>query len=725
MNKKFLMIVSFSIIFLLAISAVSAEDPNSNQTFSHIQDLIDNADEGSTIELDGIYTGNGTEITIDKTLTIKGSNVILDADNKSRTFYITAKNVKLEGLTIINSYFTSDEDRIVPAGAIYNVADGLTVTNCTFKDNTVNCTYIGAFGGAILNGGANSVISNCTFINNYAYCLQPDGDNHPCGGAIFNNRTNFTVYNSIFIGNVAHTIVGPQSQSGDMGGAIYIEENDTLIEKCKFIDNSAFSGGAIYAANYAQQGPCNFVVKDSYFENNFNSSIKTFSEFSNITNCIFYNNSSPVGGAIDIRSHNISVIDGCIFANNHAIYTENDDESGCGGAIMLDSSMDVNTQWIIKNSLFTGNIADINGSAINAKSDENDNTNLVVYNSTFISNTAGNSFLIYLVGYDDTESFNAKINNCIIENNKGNGVIGASIFSIFGSDPELFNINANENYWGLNNTDALPEDIINILDNEYAPETWILMSIYGPEGNASTDAPTNFTIALDTLTDGKDASEFTGDLPVYGGYLKVNDELIRAMLPANGEELNIDYTFSDVGNYDVLVVSSLTGKELARVNVNVGEPKYTLEVLEKDSFNVNVGDTFKIKYKLSNIGTATGHNVDTIFVIPKGLEFVSASVDIGTFEYSEQFSGYVWHIDEVVVGDPFLNLTLKAIKPGNYQMSTTVGLWEVLSNAAVVDVSVNSTNASDNGVSTLPQTGNPLVALLLTLFVLPIVARKK
>ena len=58
-------------------------------TFADIQEAISSAESGATIELDGLYNGSGTAITIDKNnLTIIGNNAILYVQCQSRIFNI-------------------------------------------------------------------------------------------------------------------------------------------------------------------------------------------------------------------------------------------------------------------------------------------------------------------------------------------------------------------------------------------------------------------------------------------------------------------------------------------------------------------------------------------------------------------------------------------------------------------------------------------------------------
>ncbi len=192
-----------------------ASDSNDQQTFSDIQNLIDNAEAGSTIKLSGTYIGDSKEITINKNLTIKGINgkATLNAKALSRIFNITANGVVLENLNLING--KSDL-----GGAIY-CENKFTVKNCDFKNNKAK------LGGAIYlyanqYKAYSAIIEKSTFKNNTARC----------GGAIYSGA-NLKVLNSEFTSNTANS-----------GGAICCEDYDDMhfgdklyINSCKFYKN--------------------------------------------------------------------------------------------------------------------------------------------------------------------------------------------------------------------------------------------------------------------------------------------------------------------------------------------------------------------------------------------------------------------------------------------------------------------------------------------------------
>ena len=197
------------------------KEPVSGGTFNDIQTAINNATSGSIIELSGLYIGNGTQITINKKLTIIGTDdATLDAQGKSKIFYFNADYITLKNIKFINGNSETGGAISASPSIYYN-----SISNCTFINNIATRN-----GGAIGNFGRNSIITNCTFINNVA--------TGPYSGAIYiDAMTNIEISNSTFTNNKASN-----------GGAIFIYgSKDSIINECNFTSNTASSdGGAIY-----------------------------------------------------------------------------------------------------------------------------------------------------------------------------------------------------------------------------------------------------------------------------------------------------------------------------------------------------------------------------------------------------------------------------------------------------------------------------------------------
>ena len=112
------------------------KEPVSGRTFNDIQTAINNAADGETVELSGLYTGDGTVITLNKTLTIIGTNdATLDAKGKSAIFYITKEKTTLKNIKFING-----NSNIGGAIEYWQVmySDESSIINCTFINNTAN-----------------------------------------------------------------------------------------------------------------------------------------------------------------------------------------------------------------------------------------------------------------------------------------------------------------------------------------------------------------------------------------------------------------------------------------------------------------------------------------------------------------------------------------------------------------------------------------------------------
>ena len=243
-----------------AVAQNCTEEGNRNgtviptSTFSELQQLIKEADAGSTIVLDRDYKWDEdfniiTGVEVYKTITIDGNGFTVDGAKRSRIFNVTAANVVFKNLHLINGFL--DERHDVNYGSAISgsevskaincyfnngrcdfggASDKIQAFNCTFKDNVAkydgaalyycdawNCTFInnraGQHGGGIYNGNA----VDCTFIGNHADSFW--------GGGIFRGSAN----SCTFIKNHAH----------EDGGGLYV----SYAFNCTFINNTANKNG--------------------------------------------------------------------------------------------------------------------------------------------------------------------------------------------------------------------------------------------------------------------------------------------------------------------------------------------------------------------------------------------------------------------------------------------------------------------------------------------------
>ena len=435
-------------------------------TFDDLQIEIDNATEGSILNLTRDYNGAyGSRIQFNKDLTIDGQGHTLDClgEGGCSAFYsnsgtITLKNLKIinghndfnnkggaihiEGsaqYTIINCTFNNNwaEDY---GGAIYSAGD-LDIINCTFKSNAVedddggaiyceksvyleNCLFeknhANVDGGAIYSKNNVNVTKNTLFIENEA----KGASSSQCYGGAIRSEGNVEVNNSTFTGNNAY----------DYGGAIYA--NTASIYSSTFRENKveADDGGAVYVES-------SIDVRDSGFYSNVGcvDGGAIFSKNSvNVINSNFSSNKveshrvavEDYGGAI--RAEGDVTIEGSRFNNNFARFR--------GGAIECDGDLHINNtsftsnkaytdggaiyckkSVFIDNSEFADNHADVDGGAIYSKN------NVDVKNTTFRDNEADD-------GSDDGQSESGgailskgdvKIDNCTFSGNHARDYGGA------------------------------------------------------------------------------------------------------------------------------------------------------------------------------------------------------------------------------------------------------------------------------------------------------------
>lgn len=358
---KKILIISL-LLFIISIGCVSASDVdsaniepiggdiNSNFTgnFESLQSLIDDASEGSTINLNNNYTGSG-EITIDKALTINGNYNYINALGESTIFKISADDaVVLNNILFFNGY--SKEN-----GGAINALGPLKLNNCYFENN------VAENGGAVYSSDV-ITISNCEFNSNSA----------GRGGAVYLSERGFInnvaeIKNTIFVNNKA----------SNYGGALYALRNLT-ITNTDFKDNKVNgSGGAIYTRNgratystiYDRGAPAYTVANKLYYQ----LYIKG--------NCVFENNvAENEGGAIFVGANDYAIDDDLLGYLNIAkdVSFINNNASNAG-AISIEYC-----EAFINGVDFTNNYANMGGGAIAATG----KSTLIIDKSNFNNNFA-------------------------------------------------------------------------------------------------------------------------------------------------------------------------------------------------------------------------------------------------------------------------------------------------------------------------------------------------
>ncbi len=141
-----------------------------------------------------------------------------------------------------------------------------------------------------------------------------------------------------------------------------------------------------------------------------------------------------------------------------------------------------------------------------------------------------------------------------------------------------------------------------------------------------------------------------------------------------------------------------------------------------------LGENFIVTLKVGNNGPDIAKDVLISIPIPEAFQFVTATVDQGTWSYNGPTRILTWNIGDVKVGDPRIHITLKPIALGTYQISDllTSITYDPNLNKHITSLNItvkepenhneNSTNQTVNGQSIpMQKTGAPLAALFLGL----------
>ncbi|MEE9293617.1 MAG: right-handed parallel beta-helix repeat-containing protein [Phycisphaerae bacterium] len=231
-------------------------------------------------------------------------------NNNGAGLYVLSAKIRLQSCTVRNNMafgkgagiysefvgleaedcVLQDNDALSGGGGVHLLASNSTFANCIFSDNS------GANGGGVHSNGSLPSFVDCEFAGNDA-----SGD----GGAFYSNKgssfENCMLSNNIAAssrggailigGSSPNTFIGcsfMENQSVSDGGAIYIfDSGDLLFRDCLFNNNSGGNGGAIY----------NLRGIGTYL------------------NCRFVSNSAASGGGLHTRG--MQTLINCLFADNH------------------------------------------------------------------------------------------------------------------------------------------------------------------------------------------------------------------------------------------------------------------------------------------------------------------------------------------------------------------------------------------------------------------------
>ena len=548
----------------LAVSLGNGETLGSADggTFAELQKKIDEAFEGSTINLENDYkSGEYTGMSITKSLTINGNGHTIDAQNYGYIFDIESDNVVLKNITFINAYLSY----MVPSrdfgAAIHINADNTIIQDCTFRNNSIKLSIHGAGGGAIFCGG-NTTIINSVFEDNYV-----SGDTSSDGGAIC-SAGNLNLLNSRFISN---SVGGTEGE----GAAVYCN-GDLTVNGCSFEDNilaswDAVDGGAIHCNGDVD------VVNSSFISNGCGSGIVGFGGaiYSkgtvDVSDSNFTGNSlscyDVAGGAIyasTVNAKNSVFIDNYVGAESNSYITP----SAVGGAIRCGKA-DIHGCEFINNSASGADEQLGIGGAIRT----NDITN--IEGSNFISNSAEDGEALWAY-----EAFTSIENSSFINNdytlvNASFKIYARELVKYYGGS-ERFNVEVTCNDTAIR--DARVTISINGIDYYRATNRYGMVSMAINLGCGKYDVAVkygtymvNSTITVKSTVSGENITKtFRNATQYYAKFLNTEGNLLA----------NAPVTFNING---VFYTRNTDASGVAKLNINLNPGEYIITAINTNS----------------------------------------------------------------------------------------------------------------------------------------------
>jgi uncharacterized repeat protein (TIGR01451 family) len=139
--------------------------------------------------------------------------------------------------------------------------------------------------------------------------------------------------------------------------------------------------------------------------------------------------------------------------------------------------------------------------------------------------------------------------------------------------------------------------------------------------------------------------------------------------------------------------------------------------------NPLVGEIFTLTFKLGNRGPDTAENVVFTLPLPDGVEYVDVKVDQGTTSYDPATRTITWTLGDVVVGDPYAWVRVRALNVGSFifrpTLTTDTDDPNIESNIQSVTVNVQAAGGSSETVHAqtvgMQETGAPIVPLALAI----------
>lgn len=615
---------------------------------------------------------------------------------------------------------SSGNDNYDGLSAVFNGTSGpkLSIKNATGTVNNNGTVYIanGQYSGddntninlewnmTLIGQSQTNTVINGTGIN-WLFNVKPQATvtfmnltftdaSNEYGSAIFNDGGNITVSDCAFLNNTA-----------DTGGAIYNYGGTTIINGCNFINNTATSeygyedfdyGGAAIYNNYGFMDitGCNFNQNDATDSDG--AAIHNFAGELNVTDCNFTSN---LGGSI-INDHRT-------FSEGPGFFTEEYNPFRYG-------ILNVN------NSAFLNNTCKWDGAAIWTDGP------CTVTGSVFVNNTAGE-----YGGAIDNRYNGLIVNFCRFAGNTadedGDAIytnidIGPQASYAFSENEEL-SPDIENNWWGSNNPDF--DTLLYGIDN---PVNWLYMTINATPKVINNGKTSLITVSFNNRFNGTDLTSFD---PVIGHIPDGTPVTFNTDLGSIGCKTIQKETVNGVATATLTAdelagvahINAITDNQTVYVNVTINPKSSLYLIITPDETNLKLGETVVYTLKVGNKGPDTAKNVVMTYVIPNGLKFAGATVDVGKWTYNKLTRTITWTIGDVPVGDPVMNISLFVAKSGTYSInpSLSTSTYDPTIGSSVQSLTVNAAQQTSNGGNDkvpMQNTGVPLNYLVLAVLMI-------
>jgi len=388
-----------------------------------------------------------------------------------------------------------------------------------------------------------------------------------------------------------------------------------------------------------------------------------------ITNCI--NGIYAIGSTINIISGNT------INNNSNGIYLRSASNSNTiFGNTITDNLYGVYL-WTSLNNVLTGNY--VTG-------------NLTSVDGITLDSASGNQVISNVItGFTNgirSNSLSAEVHFNRIVGNRNFGLIK----TLSGT------VNATYNWWGSN----LQTDVASKISGTgitYSP--WLFMTINANPNPINNGETSLITVSFNNYS--SDGITYTPFDPATGHILDGTPVTFNAERSIDGSSTTsggiATATFTADGAPGEADVNAVTDSQTVNTSVMINSKSSLYLTVTPSKTNPVAGDTVVYTLKVGNNGPDTAENVVMTYVIPEGLEFVTADDDTGnTWTYDENTRTITWNLGTIPKGDPNLWLTLHVAQAGQYLINPALSTstYDPTLESSIQSITVNAAAAQSN-----------------------------